>query len=76
MKPHRSEPEPERSSSPGSNSDVPPSQLKATSEITPGSADDMCLSSRPLESSAGQLDGHCQLPDAQMFSRATAGPTQ
>ncbi|KAL7825492.1 hypothetical protein SRHO_G00341880 [Serrasalmus rhombeus] len=42
-------PEPERSSSPGSNSDVPPSQLKATSEITPGSADDMCLSSRPLE---------------------------
>ncbi|KAL7825570.1 hypothetical protein SRHO_G00341170 [Serrasalmus rhombeus] len=43
------EPEPERSSSPGSNSDVPPSQLKATSEITPGSADDMCLSSRPLE---------------------------
>ncbi|KAL7825483.1 hypothetical protein SRHO_G00341790 [Serrasalmus rhombeus] len=35
--------------SPGSNSDVPPSQLKATSEITPGSADDMCLSSRPLE---------------------------
>ncbi|KAL7824778.1 hypothetical protein SRHO_G00344280 [Serrasalmus rhombeus] len=35
MKPHRSEPEPERSSSPGSNSDVPPSQLKATSEITP-----------------------------------------
>ncbi|KAL7825497.1 hypothetical protein SRHO_G00341930 [Serrasalmus rhombeus] len=38
-----------RVASPGSNSDVPPSQLKATSEITPGSADDMCLSSRPLE---------------------------
>ncbi|KAL7825567.1 hypothetical protein SRHO_G00341140 [Serrasalmus rhombeus] len=67
------EPEPERSSSPGSNSDVPPSQLKATSEITPGSADDMCLSSRPLERreqglqrSTGEGRGHsltnvCQL---------------
>ncbi|KAL7824486.1 hypothetical protein SRHO_G00345600 [Serrasalmus rhombeus] len=48
-------PEPERSSSPGSNSDVPPSQLKATSEITPGSADDMCLSSRPLERCLAEL---------------------
>ncbi|KAL7875086.1 hypothetical protein SRHO_G00060560 [Serrasalmus rhombeus] len=42
------DPEPERSSSPGS---------KATSEITPGSADDMCLSSWPLESRNGASIG-------------------
>ncbi|KAL7886655.1 hypothetical protein AOLI_G00043760 [Acnodon oligacanthus] len=45
-----SDPDPERPSSPGSNSDVPPSRLKARSEIAPGSADDMCVSSGPLES--------------------------
>ncbi|KAL6489285.1 hypothetical protein MHYP_G00030260 [Metynnis hypsauchen] len=41
--------EPERPSSPGSNSDVPSSQLEARSEIAPGTADDMCVSSWPLE---------------------------
>ncbi|KAL6489388.1 hypothetical protein MHYP_G00031290 [Metynnis hypsauchen] len=41
--------EPEGPSSPGSNSDVPPSQLEARSEIAPGSAADMCVSSWPLE---------------------------